>query len=74
MTQQTQWTKQKLVETVNQLVDRNELGFGASYIFPDDISDEALAQFQAAWDGSVMNPAARAKEIKLLYQSIVAGW
>ena len=69
----TTWTKQKLAETVNQRVDK--MPVGNDYIMADDITDEALKQFQERWDILTdVNPAGRELEITKLYQSIVAGW
>lgn len=69
----TTWTKKSLCETVNQRVDRGEMG-GTGYIMPMEVTDQALETFQIMWDKYAMNPLAREEELRRFYQSIVAGW
>ena len=69
---QIKWTKFTLVEALNQRIDRSELVGG--YVFEQDITDAALEQFQVAWDTNEMRPVEREREIKKLYQAIIAGF
>lgn len=72
--EQTKWDKQSLAAAINQRVDSDRQKFSGDYIMPNDISDEALENFQVVWESNVMQPLNREAELLKLYQAIIAGF
>lgn len=72
--EQTKWDKQSLAAAINQRVDSDRQKISGDYIMPNDISDEALENFQVVWESNVMQPLNREAELLKLYQAIIAGF
>ncbi len=66
------WTKRDLAESINQRVDRGQIR--GDLILPEDITDDALEDFQSNWEFGLNDPSVYERLFVRVHQSIVGGF
>ena len=66
------WTKRDLAESINQRVDRGQI-YG-DLILPEDITDNALEEFQNNWEFGLNDPSVYERLFVRVHQSVTGGF